>query len=71
MPMKGTIDGIDLTHFEVGHVYDVGTTLANYLLASGYAKPIADETPKDDDVSERSHSHDRHKAADKTPPKKR
>jgi hypothetical protein len=70
MPMKGTIDGIDLTHFEVGQIYDVGTTLANYLLASRYAKPIADDIPKDE-VSKRSHPHDRHKAADKPPPKKR
>jgi hypothetical protein len=43
--MKGHIDGINLEHFEVGHVYDVGTSLANYLLASGYAVPVNDERP--------------------------
>jgi len=43
--MKGRIDGINLEHFEVGHVYDVGTSLANYLLASRYAVPVNDERP--------------------------
>jgi hypothetical protein len=65
VPMKGTIDGIDLTHFEVGQIYDVGTTLANYLLASGYARPVVDKTPEADDVTERSQAHERDKAADK------
>jgi hypothetical protein len=64
VPMKGTIDGIDLTHFEVGQIYDVGTTLANYLLASGYARPVADKTQEDDGVTERSHAHERDRAAD-------
>jgi len=65
VPMKGTIDGIDLTHFEVGQIYDVGTTLANYLLASGYARPVADKTQEDDGVTERSHAHERDRAAEK------
>jgi hypothetical protein len=43
--MKGDIDGIDLTKFEIGRVYDMGTSLANYLMASGYAVPVADERP--------------------------
>ncbi len=43
--MKGDIDGIDLTKFEIGHTYDMGTSLANYLMASGYAMPVADERP--------------------------
>jgi hypothetical protein len=38
-----TVDGIDLTAFEVGQVYDVGTTVANYLLAAGYAIPVVEE----------------------------
>jgi hypothetical protein len=67
VPMKGSIDGIDLSHFEVGQVYDVGTTLANYLLASRYAIPIADEKPDVDDMSGRSraHANERDKAADR------
>ena len=43
--MHGSIDGIDLTRFVVGSVYDMGTSLGNYLMASGYAEPIADESP--------------------------
>jgi hypothetical protein len=42
-------------------VYDVRTTVANYLLASGYAIPIADDTPEDDDVSERAQARERDK----------
>jgi hypothetical protein len=45
MPMKGEIDGIDLTRFQVGQVYDMGPSLANYLMASGYAMPVVDEKP--------------------------
>ena len=70
VPMKGTVDGIDLTHFEVGRIYDVGTTLANYLLASGYVVPVADTTPEDD-ASERSRARERDKAAEKGPRRKR
>jgi hypothetical protein len=70
VPMKGTVDGIDLTHFEVGRIYDVGTTLANYLLASGYVIPVADTTPEDD-ASERSRARERDKAAEKGPRRKR
>lgn len=55
--MKDKVDGTDLAHFEVGHVYDVGTSLANYLLASGYAEPVAEETP--------DHADDREKATEK------
>ena len=35
-PISGSIDGIDLNHFEVGSVYDVGTRLGSYLLAMGW-----------------------------------
>jgi hypothetical protein len=41
--LHGTLDGIDLTRFEVGRIYDIGSSLANYLLASGYAVPVTDE----------------------------
>jgi len=33
-----------LTRFQIGQTYVVGTGLANYLLASGCAKPVADDT---------------------------
>jgi hypothetical protein len=44
-PMKGSIDGIDLSKFRIDFVYDMSTTLANYLMASGYAVPVIDDQP--------------------------
>jgi hypothetical protein len=43
--MSGEIDGIDLTRFQVASVYDVGTSLANYLMAAGCAEPEANQSP--------------------------
>jgi hypothetical protein len=43
--MRGSIDGLDLTLFDPGKVYDVSAALATYLMASGYAMPVADERP--------------------------
>jgi len=43
--MHGKIDGIDLERFEVGRVYEVGTSLGNYLMAPGSAMPVLDERP--------------------------
>lgn len=37
---SGSIDGIQLSRFVTGLTYDVGTTLANYLLAEGLAVPV-------------------------------
>jgi hypothetical protein len=37
---EGRADGFDLRRFQVGQVYDVGTVLANLLLAEGWAVPI-------------------------------
>ena len=34
------VDDVDLSRFQVGRVYEVGTRLANYLLASGFAEPV-------------------------------
>ena len=45
MPIKGFIDGLDLTQFRAGNVYDVSSALATYLMASSYAMPVADEKP--------------------------
>jgi hypothetical protein len=43
--LTGSIDGIQLGHFRVGEVYDMGPSLANYLMAIGYALPVLDERP--------------------------
>jgi hypothetical protein len=72
--MHGTIDGIDLAKFEIGRLYDVGTSLGNYLLASGYALPVTDEKPALitplDDTRTSSELPERNKAADRKPSKK-
>jgi CheY-like chemotaxis protein len=39
----GSVDGIDLTKFLEGLTYDVGTTLANYLLAQQWAEPVSEQ----------------------------
>ena len=44
-PISGSIDGIHLGRFVTGLTYDVGTTLANYLLAEGAAIPAEQTTP--------------------------
>jgi hypothetical protein len=41
--LSGSIDGLHLGRFAVGGVYDVGTSLANYLLAVGAAEPVTEE----------------------------
>jgi hypothetical protein len=51
--LSGSIDGLHLGRFAVGEVYDVGTSLANYLLALGAAEPAIDaraarDLPMDD-----------------------
>ena len=43
--LSGSIDGIQLTRFSVGHVYDVNTTLGSYLLAEGMAEPAPSDAP--------------------------
>ena len=73
--MHGKLDGIDLERFDVGRVYDVGTSLGNYLMASGYAMPVADEKPQLitplHDVKTSSELSERSKAADRRRSKKR
>ena len=34
---QGTVSGITLDHYQAGRVYDVGASLAEYLVAEGYA----------------------------------
>lgn len=43
--LTGSIDGLQLSHFERGVVYDVGTSLGSYLLATGAAEPVIDQPP--------------------------
>jgi hypothetical protein len=43
--INGSIDGIQLDHFEVGQVYEVGTVIGTYLLAVGAAEPVVEEGP--------------------------
>ena len=73
--MHGKIDGIDLERFEVGRVYEVGTSLGHYLMASGYAMPVLDERPALitplDDVKTSSELSERSRAADRKRSKKR
>jgi hypothetical protein len=40
-----SIDGIQFSAFRPGYVYKVGTTVANYLLASGAAEAVDDDEP--------------------------
>jgi hypothetical protein len=41
-PLRGSIDGLHVGRFAVGEVYEVGTALANYLLAVGAAEPVVE-----------------------------
>jgi hypothetical protein len=43
--ISGSIDGIQLDHFEPGQLYDVGTATGSYLLAIGAAEPVVEEGP--------------------------
>ena len=47
--LSGSIDGIQLSHFVVGHAYEVGTSLASFLLAIGAAESESDERAAGDD----------------------
>lgn len=37
---EGRADGFDFRRFQVGQIYDVGTVVANLLLAEGWAVPV-------------------------------
>jgi hypothetical protein len=43
--LTGSIDGIQLSRLSQGHVYDVYTSLACYLLSEGMAEPAPNEEP--------------------------
>jgi len=42
-PLAGTVDGIQLSRLVAGHVYDVNSSLACYLLSEGVAEPANHE----------------------------
>jgi len=75
-PPSGTIDGIRLDRFFLGATYDVGTTLANYLLAIGCAEIVEADVPAlvlpiDHPIAERIGHRAPAMAADKAPPRNR
>lgn len=43
--LSESIDGIQMSAFRRGYVYDVGTTIGSYLLAVGAAEPVTDDHP--------------------------
>ena len=43
--LSGSIDGLQLSRFEPGECYDMGTSLGSYLLALGAAEPVLDDSP--------------------------
>lgn len=45
--LKGSIDGIQLTNFVPGRIYDVSAEFGSYLLAERAAEPVPDP-PSDD-----------------------
>jgi hypothetical protein len=42
---SGQVDGVDLTRFEVGAVYDVNASIATYLMVGGHAEPVSATGP--------------------------
>lgn len=40
---NGTIDGVNLDVFQVGHTYDVDQSIASYLIVTGAAEPAEGE----------------------------
>jgi hypothetical protein len=40
----GRIDGVPLDRFDPGLTYDVNASIATYLMASGYAQAVADQS---------------------------
>lgn len=43
--MSGNLDGVRLDSLKMGEVYDMGISLANYLMSCGFALPVVDERP--------------------------
>ena len=43
--MAGDLDGLRLDSLKIGEMYDIGTSLATYLMSCGFAIPVVDERP--------------------------
>ena len=43
--MSAELDGLQLDSFKIGEMYDIGTSLATYLMSCGFAIPVVDERP--------------------------
>jgi hypothetical protein len=44
-PLDGSIDGIQLSRFRQGEIYDVSSSLGSYLLCERLAETVSDEEP--------------------------
>jgi hypothetical protein len=42
---SGSVDGVDLSKFSQGNVYDMSTSLATLMLVSEWAESVTDEQP--------------------------
>ena len=62
--LSGSIDGIQLSHFVVGEVYDVGTSVGSFLLSVGAAEPVSDEEGPQTTRGVSPSLRSRHQAAD-------
>jgi len=38
--LQGSIDGVAIGHLRIGLIYEIGTQVANVLLAEGWAEPL-------------------------------
>lgn len=47
--LSGSIDGIQLSHFVVGHVYELTTPVGSFLLSVGAAEPDREPEPDTSD----------------------
>jgi hypothetical protein len=43
--MSGDLDGLRLDRLKIGEIYDMGISLATYLMSCGFAVPVVDESP--------------------------
>jgi hypothetical protein len=49
----GTLDGVHLGDFDVGHTYDVSTTIATYLVVEQFAEPVSEPFARTAELTER------------------
>jgi len=49
----GTLDGVHLGEFDVGHTYEVSTTIATYLVVEQFAEPVTERGARTANLDER------------------